>query len=138
MRGSPRGQILPILQQYLSKNNLVEPFQYGVRSGDSTETTLVWVTNDLPTSTDMGACSILVLLDINAGFDIICHNIFLDRLHVLLGISGTVFEWFKSYLTDHFQHVCMGKNKSEAKLVKQGVPQGSVLGPTLFCICVAD
>lgn len=83
------------LQQYLSKNNLMEPFQSGFRPGHSTETALVKVTNVLLTSADMGACGILVLLDISAAFDTICHIILLDRLRALFGISGTVFEWFK-------------------------------------------
>lgn len=115
-------------------NNLLEPFQYGFRSGHSTETALVRVLNDLLISADMGACSILVLLDITAAFDTISHAVLLERLSVYLGVSGTALKWFTSYLTNCSQFVSLGGKKSLPTLVQQGVPQGSVLGPILFSI----
>jgi len=92
-------------------NNLLEPFQSGFKSGHSTETALVWVTNDLFISADMGARSILVLLDITAAFDTISLAVLLDRLSVWLGISGTALKWFTSYFTNRFQFVSLGKKQ---------------------------
>lgn len=82
----------------------------------------------------MGACSILVLLDITAAFDTISHAVLLERLSVYLGVSGTALKWFTSYLTNCSQFVSLGGKKSLPTLVQQGVPQGSVLGPILFSI----
>lgn len=62
------------LQKCISTNNLLELFQSAFKSGHSTETALVWVTNDFLTSADTDACSILVFLDISAAFDTICHT----------------------------------------------------------------
>lgn len=78
-----------------------------------------------------------MLLDITAAFDT-SHAVLPERLRVWLSISGTLFEWFKSYLSNQFQFVCLGKNQSEPTLVQQGVPQGSVTGPTLFSTYVAS
>lgn len=48
---------------------------------------------------DVKKLSVLVLFDPSAAFDTVNHTVLLDRLHTLIGLSGTVVNWFKSYLT---------------------------------------
>ena len=54
------------------------------------------------------------------------------RLKHLFGLFGTVLNWFVSYLTD--RHFFLSKDTcySETHKIECGVPQGSILGPTLF------
>ena len=42
--------------------------------------------------------------------------------------------WFKSYLSDHLQHVILDGAHSESIDLSHGVPQESCLGPLLFTI----
>lgn len=42
--------------------------------------------------------------------------------------------WFKSYLTGRTQRVAVGSTISNTLHLKSGVPQGSVLGPRLYCM----
>lgn len=74
--------------------------------------------NYLLVSSDSGVLTILVLLDLSAAFDTMCHSILTERLETWLGISG------------HSQFVVL----SNVKQVCHSVLQGSVLGPIHFSI----
>uniref|UniRef100_A0A3B3CPF8 Reverse transcriptase domain-containing protein n=1 Tax=Oryzias melastigma TaxID=30732 RepID=A0A3B3CPF8_ORYME len=93
---------------------------------------LVRVLNDLRSNADMRKVSVLVLLDLSAAFDTVDHPILLSRLHDMVGITGTALNWFKSYLTDRDFIVKLNDFSSEKHRLTCGVPQGSILGPTLF------
>uniref|UniRef100_A0A3B3HT49 Reverse transcriptase domain-containing protein n=1 Tax=Oryzias latipes TaxID=8090 RepID=A0A3B3HT49_ORYLA len=125
------------LHHHLSTHSLYEKFQSGFRPAHSTETALVRVMNDLLMAADQGSPSLLILLDLSAAFDTVDHGILLNRLHTTVGLSGNILNWFKSYLTNRTEYVALGNAKSHTHTVTCGVPQGSVLGPSLFTIYIS-
>ena len=80
--------------------------------------------------------SVLVLLDLSAAFDTIDDQILLQRLEQLISIKGTTLNWFKSYFSDQFQFVQINDESCVHTKVNHGFPQGSVLGPILFSLCM--
>ena len=78
--------------------------------------------------------SLLTLLDLSSAFDTIDHNILLNRLIYLYGISGTCLSWFRSYLSSRKQSVAISDRISSTKELHYGVLQDSVLGPILFVL----
>ena len=62
------------------------------------------------------------------------NNILLHRLQHDFGLSGTVIDWFSSYLSGRIQSVSVHSQTSVPASVSCGVPQGSVLGPILFAL----
>ena len=126
--------VLVQLQDHLSANNLTETYQSAYRSGHSTETAVLCVTNSLLQQSDIHNVSAVGLLDLSAAFDTIDHAILLKRLELTFGISDIALKWFTSYLSDRKQSVLIEGVMSDATPLLYGVPQGSVLGPVLFTL----
>ena len=125
-----------VLEQFLlhlQSHSLLEPFQSAYRKCHSTETTLLRVVNDLLQASDRGCVSILSLLDLSAAFDTTDHSILITRLRSTFGCSGTVLDWFISYLSCRTQSFFVGF-ESTPSVLKCGVQQGSLLGPLLFTL----
>jgi hypothetical protein len=78
--------------------------------------------------------SALVLLDLSAAFDTIDHSILLTRLVNNFGVIGSALSLLSSYLNGRSQSVSIGNHTSPSSPLIIGVPQGSVLGPFIFCL----
>ena len=65
-------------------------------------------------------------------FNTIDHDMLLSRLNCKFGVTNMALYWFRSYLSDRYQTVLVHEAQSEKCELLYGVPQGSVLGPTLF------
>ena len=52
--------------------------------------------------------------------------------------NPSVIPFFHLYLLDRSQHVCVNVKLSAVGAIQTGVPQGSILGPLLFCIFIND
>ena len=52
-------------------------------------------------------------------------------------IVGKDLQWFKNYFNNRKQYIEINNNK-KLPLVKCGVPQGSILEPLLFVICINE
>ena len=55
-----------------------------------------------------------------------------ERLSTSFGLSGTVLNWFKSYLSERTCFVVIDSVRSSKCTLLFGVPQGFVLGPVLY------
>ena len=113
------------------------PYQSAYCSGHSTETGLLWVKIAILHAFDNKGITCLVLLDLSAAFDMICHETLLNHLKLRFSFGGTILKWFQSYLSGCTQQVVIdnedGKTSSSEKIaLNRGVPQGSALGPILF------
>ena len=76
-----------------------------------------------------------VFLDMSKAFDSLPHSLVLGSL-AKVGVCGSLYHWFESYLTDRQQQVALNGVLSEEILVTSGVPQWSILGPLLFLLSV--
>jgi hypothetical protein len=125
------------LSQYLNKNNLLYPYQYGFRTGYNTSLALAELSNLIKLELENGNVCLGLFVDLKKAFDSVNHSIMCDKLN-LYGIRGIALKWFKNYLSNRQQYVELNNAKSDLKSISVGVPQGSILGPTLYLLYVND
>ena len=134
-----------ILEKLVLKSvvHLLEPLygqnQHAFRKLSSTTTAVIDIMDtvslhyDNPSISAVGVLS----LDLSKAFDKVNHCLLLNKISKIPALGG-FSNWLASYLSDRFLSVRVQGQLSNLYPVDVGVPQGSVLGPSLFSILVGD
>ena len=123
--------------EYLNKYCLLDPFQSAYKKFHSPITALLKVTDDIFENIQDQEITFMIFLDFSKAFDTVNHRLLVEKLKIL-GFDDLTCKWVESYLSNRYQCVNIGDEKSEWEGIRNGVPQGSILGPLLFTILTSD
>nr|CAI5841722.1 unnamed protein product [Callosobruchus analis] len=122
---------------FLERNELFSPKQYGFRQARSTQDAIVDLTTHIYKALDVKRPAMAIFVDLAKAFDTVNHDKLLEMMEYH-GFRGLSCKLFKSYLAGRLQRVKIGDTFSKTKIIKSGIPQGTVLGPTLFNLYMSD
>ena len=105
--------------------------------GHSTEQCLVIMFEKWKETLDKKGNAGTILTDLSKAFDNLSHELLIAKLSAY-GFDQESLEYIPNYLKDRTQRTKVGSFYNMWKLIKLGVPQGSIIGSLLFNIFLND
>lgn len=123
------------LTTFINDTIKIDENQFRFQQNSGTDAALSRVLKSLNQYLDVGQYVLILFIDLRKAFDLVEHQTLIDILEDL-GIRGVASNLFKSYLSGRKVATRIGKERSSTLLLEDGVPQGSVLGPTLYLLYI--
>ena len=120
---------------HLQKCSIFSDFSCGFKSSQSTADILTVVSDRIARAFNRSGATRAVALDISKAFDRVWHAGLLHKLRCY-GYSGQIFGLISYFLSNRRLCVVLDGKYSQKYPVNAGVPQGSILGPTLFLLYI--
>ncbi len=113
------------------------PVQAGFRRGYRITDQLLRLTESVEQGFQTKQNTLAVFFDIQQAFDTVWLEGLLQKL-LTFGITGRLYLWIRAYLLD--RTICTRVNGVTSRFLntRNGVPQGSILGPFLWLVYVND
>ena len=124
-------RIAPTIEQHLIKE------QAGFRSGKSCTSQLLNLTQHIEDGYEEGMITGTAFVDLSAAYDTVNHRLLIQKLYNTT-LDSQLCRVIQNLMSDRRFYVELNNERSRWRIQKNGLPQGSVLSPTLFNIYTND
>ena len=125
------------LTHHLEKNGLISPVQSAFRKHRSTEDQIAYLTQEIENGFQEKLKTLAIFIDLEKAFDKVWREGLLFKL-LKKSVCGKMFTWIQSYLCKRSARVKVDGETSNLVKIREGVPQGGVISPTLFLVFIDD
>ena len=120
---------------HLEKINFITPEQAGFRQHRPTEDQVTYIAQKIEDGFQDKQQTLTVWVDMEKAYD----RVWKDGLRLKLqkcGVTDCMYQWISRYLTNRKTRVHLNGIYSRKKTLKEVVPQGGILSPTLFLVFI--
>lgn len=125
------------LQIILEGQNIIPYHQFGFKKQHSTTHQLLRLTETIERGFENKGYTVICFIDLQNAFDRVWHDGLRYKM-IKLGLPDYLIDIITSFITDRTFAVRVHATLSTKRKIEAGVPQGSVLGPTLFNLYAHD
>lgn len=125
------------LDWWLERNRILPHCQIGYRKGKGTQTCLLKITTDITLSLERKQYAVAVFLDLSSAYDNVSIPVLAKKLSKL-GVPSNLGNLILQLISSKTVYIKNLNSICGPRLSNQGIPQGSVLSPTLFNIYTYD
>lgn len=125
------------IQNHLHEEQIISSSQYGFQKLKGTQDALIKFANNAFSALNSSLVVLGIFIDFSKAFDTIDHHILIKKLRSI-NFSNDSIKLIHNYLSDRTQCVFINNITSDPLKITCGVPQGSILGPTLFLLYIND
>lgn len=125
------------LNWYLEHQQIIIPEQAGFRKYHSTNQQILRLSQEVKDALDKQLTTLAVFVDFKGAYDSIWRGKLMEKL-LSLGVKGKMARWIYLSLNQRFCATRVNSSTSKYKQQRRGLPQGSVMSPSLFNVMIND
>ena len=112
-------------------------YQHGFRKNHSTTHAALQLVNHINHNLDNQTPTAAIFIDFRKAVNCVCHSTLIDKIRET-NLGPNTISWVKNYVSNRTQRVLVNNQLSDYEMIKQGVPQGSILGPLFYILYAND